>query len=407
MIVRRAVARDRDALVGLAGTMGGHDDVASRAHPFSTLDAQLDAPNVRVLVACDARETVVGFASIRTQWSAFEDRREAVLAALAVAERERGHGIGRALLDAVDATARELGCAVVVLTSRVTRTRAHDFYRANGFDERPPALRFERAIAANAGTLVDRFLAAAGRAATGVSVAIAGRRGGGSVGIGADGAPTELADAAAERAAFAEFVPLGVPIVSEEAGLVGARSVDPDEAWISLDPLDGSRNYVLGYPSYAMSAALVLAGRPLAGLVADLVSGRRYVARKDGGATLDGVALQTRRSPLAALPSPMPGETFPPLPSIGRLRISGSMALDFCRVGDGSLGAFYGLARPVAHAHDIAAAILVIEEAGGVVIDATGAPPVLEPDPRRQYGVVAAADEALARELAGLTRRVG
>lgn len=401
-LLRPASAHDNAAIAALLRAMGGHDDVGVAAG-LRSLAAVLAAPEYRVIVA-ERDGSVVGFAALQARTSPLDDRREAWLAALAVTPDLRGDGVGLALLGASEREAARLGCAAIVLESSAWREYAHAFYLANGFTEKPPARRFERGVTPNGTSAIDRFLDAASRAASAIAVAIAGRGAQTSVGIGADDAPTEDADDAAERAAFAELLPLGHPIVSEEAGLVGADAVDPAQPWISLDPLDGSRNFVAAYPAYATSLALVQAGRPLAALVVDLAGNHRWEARANGGATLDGRPIRTRRGPLAAIPSPLPGTTrLRSLPGIERLRIGGSTASDLCRVGDGSLAAFYALDRAVVHVHDLAAAMLVIEEAGGAVVDGAGARPTLVPDARIVLDVVAAADAAYARELAAAT----
>ncbi|HYZ15934.1 MAG TPA: inositol monophosphatase family protein, partial [Candidatus Acidoferrum sp.] len=208
--------------------------------------------------------------------------------------------------------------------------------------------------------------------------------------------------AAAERAALSELLPLGIPVVSEESGLVGAATIDPDQPWISLDPLDGSRNFVAGYPLYATSIGLVHHGQPIAGLVADLAGGHRWSAHLGGGAICDGRPIRTRRSPLGALPSPVPGGAgVRELPNITRVRISGSTTSDLCRVADGSLAVFFALDRPVVHVHDLAAAMIIIEEAGGTVIDRAGVRPVLTPDPACCLEIVAAYERSAARAFAG------
>lgn len=400
-IVRLARPGDREAIVAAIATMGGHDDVGERADPLTTFQALLAAPGARALVA-ERDGAVVGVAAFEARTSLLTDRREAWLGVLAVAPGMRSQRIGTALLAAVEREAARLGCAAVVLESSQTRERAQSFYLDRGYVEAAPARRFARELRPSMAALPERFLALAARAASAVAVAVAGRAALAAVGIGADGAPTEAADEAAERAACAELAPLGLPIVSEESGTIGGP-VDPASQWISLDPLDGSRNFVAGYPAYATSIALVAAGRPLAGLVVDLVSGSRWAAVAGEGATRDGVHVTTRRSGLAAVPSGLPGDpctrTFP---GIARVRMSGSTTRDLCGVADGSLAAFYGLDRPVVHVHDLAAAMLVVEEAGGCVVDRRGRVPTLVPDVAACLDVVAACDRATAEALLAL-----
>lgn len=401
-LVRLACPEDRPAIVGLIGAMGGHDDIYDRVDPLSMLGAMLAAPECRVLVA-ERAGVVIGVAVLLARTAPLRDRREAWLGLLAVAPRFRSQAVGAELLAAADRAAAALGCAAIVVETSLGRDRAHRFYERSGFRERAPARRFERRVARPAADLPDRFLAAAARAASRVAEAVAGRGGSPAVGMGADGAPTEAADDAAERAAIAELWPLGLPIVSEEAGLVGAASVDPAQPWISLDPLDGSRNFLNGYPAYATSIGLVQGGKPLAGLVADLAGGSRWEARAGAGALRDGRTIRTRRSPLAAQPSPLPGQKpLRDLPGFARVRISGSTATDVCRVGDGSVAAFFALDRPVVHVHDLAAAMVIVQEAGGCVVDRAGRTPVLVPDAAVYLDIVAACDRETALRLTGL-----
>jgi fructose-1,6-bisphosphatase/inositol monophosphatase family enzyme/GNAT superfamily N-acetyltransferase len=400
--VRLACVEDRAAIVALIAAMGGHDEIGAGADPLATLGALLAAPECRVLVA-QYDGDVAGVAVLQVRTSLLYDRREAWLGALAVAPDFRSQSIGAALLAAADREAAALGCAAIVLETSIGRDRAHAFYERAGFTQRAPARRFERVVAIADAELPERFLAAAARAAARIAEAVAGRGRAAAVGIGADGAPIEAADAAAERAAFAELLPLGLPIVSEEAGLVGADSIDPAQPWISLDPLDGSRNFVNGYSPYATSIGLVQNGKPIAGLVADLAGGSRWQARAGAGASRDGRTIQTRRGPLAALPSPLPGEKpLRGLPGFMRIRVSGSTAGDLCRVGDGAIAAFFALDRPVVHVHDLAAAMLVVQEAGGCVLDRAGQTPILVPDAALFLDVVAACDRETALRLVQL-----
>lgn len=399
LIVRPARWTDRDAILRLTLAMGGHDDVARRDDPMRRLGAALGRADTRVVVA-ERDGAIVGFAEVQARVSMVTDRFEAWLGALAVAPQARRGGVGAALLAAVEREARLLGCDAIVLESSAWRDDAYAFYRRSGFDERAPAVRFARTLSSDDdAALLQRFLDAAARAANAVAAAIAGLRDEASVGQGADGAPTEAADAAAEDAALRAFAALPCAIVSEERGLIGAPP-GPGDCWIALDPLDGSRNYRAGYPPYAMAAGLVRDGVAIAGYVADLTSGRRWWAA-GGAAYVDGRPAHTRRSPIAVVPSPSSGA--PPariaIPGVTRIRASGSTAIDLCRVADGSAAAFVALDRAVAHAHDLAGAMAVIVAAGGCVLEDGGRVPVLAPDAAALHRIVAAADRELAEAL--------
>lgn len=85
----------------------------------------------------------------------------------------------------------------------------------------------------------------------------------------------EDADAAAHDTAVSVLGALGVPVLG---ALSRDQAVPEGMPWIVIDPLDGARNFRAGLPPWAFSAALVKDGRPVAGLVADLSSGRRWSA---------------------------------------------------------------------------------------------------------------------------------
>jgi len=354
--IRPATWDDRAAILALVVTMGGHEDVAQHTDPLRELGAMLRSSYARTFVA-DVDGAVAGVANVLARSSLTEDARIAILSSVAVSESQRGRGIGTLLLDAVDEAARSLGCTGIALQSARVRTGAHAFYREHGYVEARPSATFRRGVPelASDAPIVAQFLARAARAASAVDAAIVDLGTAASVGMGADGAATEAADLAAESAAVAELRGLSLPIVSEEAGVIG-DDPRPGDMWIALDPLDGSRNYRAGLPPYGIAIGLVRAGVAIAGFVCDLSSGRRWWAGDDGIAYADGRSVHARRGELIALPSPEGVDDLVRPRRVGhRARISGSCAIDLCRVADGSLSAFVALRRPVAHAHDLAA----------------------------------------------------
>ncbi len=401
---RAARREDRAAIVALIGAMGGHGDILERSDPLAVLRHVTASPCSRALVA-ERDGALVGVAVVTALTTALYDRREAWLEVMAVAPDARRSGVGAALLAAVEREALVLGCTALTLESSMWRDGAHAFYHGQEFAEIAPARRFVRAIDAARTTVQEQFLAAAGRAATGVMHAIAGLERDPDAGRGADGAPTTAADAAAEDAILVALGGLSIPIVSEEAGILGGP-LQPGGLWVCVDPLDGTRNFRAGFPAYATSMALVSGSRPIAAFVGDLVTGRRYHACEGQGAFRDGMRVSARRGPLVGAPSPEPGVAPPPVPpGAERVRMSGSTVSDFVRVADGSLAAFVALDRAVTHVHDLAAAYLLVREAGGVVFDADGDEPKLVPNPKATYRVVAAADADLAYQLCGVRPR--
>lgn len=158
--------------------------------------------------------------------------------------------------------------------------------------------------------------------------------------------------------------------------------------WI-VDPLDGTTNFIHGYPNYAVSIALSIDGRIDHGVVLDVCSGDLFHAsrgqgawcnampiRVDTGRSLAGAVLATScparaaadPSRAIAMLSDMMGRT-------AAIRRSGSAALDMARVAAGQCdGAFdQGL-----NAWDVAAGGLLITEAGGCIGNFQGAPDYLE-----------------------------
>jgi myo-inositol-1(or 4)-monophosphatase len=151
------------------------------------------------------------------------------------------------------------------------------------------------------------------------------------------------------------------------------------------DPLDGTTNFLHGFPWYAVSIAAMVSGEAVAGVVLNVANGDLYTAAKGSGARRNGqpIHVSTIEEPSRALL----GTGFPfkhregiepylrVLPklmeSAAGLRRAGAASLDLCDVACGRFDAFweYQLAP-----WDVAAGILIIREAGGVVTDLVGNP---------------------------------
>jgi myo-inositol-1(or 4)-monophosphatase len=197
-------------------------------------------------------------------------------------------------------------------------------------------------------------------------------------------------DRASERAireVLGEGTP-DIPVVGEEAGGAGGR-----RSWV-VDPLDGTTNFVHGFPVVGVSVALVEDGRPTVGVVhapflgqtflgarglgAHVRSGRREVEARVSGRPVEhavvGTGFPFRRKSL--LPRYMAAFEA----CLGRfedLRRPGAAALDLAWVAAGVFEGFFELGLA---AWDVAAGALLIEEAGGVVSDWQGGPDYLGGD---------------------------
>jgi GNAT superfamily N-acetyltransferase len=130
LTIRDARADDAAAIAELLGQLG---------YPTSSSAAEGRLDRLRIVgdrvVVADADGAVVGLAHLQVTPAIEHERPAAKLAALVVDEAHRGEGIGRALVDAIEAEARARGCALLYLTTAMRRAEAHEFYRRVGLEE--------------------------------------------------------------------------------------------------------------------------------------------------------------------------------------------------------------------------------------------------------------------------------
>jgi N-acetylglutamate synthase-like GNAT family acetyltransferase len=126
--VRDAREEDSAAIAYLLGQLGypaSADAVPARIE-------RMRAAGDRVVVA-ETGGRVVGLAALHVSPSLEHDAPAGKLAAIVVDETQRGRGAGRALVEAMEAEARERGCAVFFVTTAQGRADAHAFYERLGF----------------------------------------------------------------------------------------------------------------------------------------------------------------------------------------------------------------------------------------------------------------------------------
>ena len=190
--------------------------------------------------------------------------------------------------------------------------------------------------------------------------------------MGADNTPTERLDKIAEDIVLEIFREHKVCkyLLSEEAGMV---DIGGDEGIAYLDPVDGSFNAGAGIPFYALSVALSNGKETVLGYVRNLAADEVFTAVKGKGAFLNGKAIHPSEKTglnVSALsvyaPSPMMKKLLDAGYSARRSRKFGASALELCYVACGRLEGFLDL-RGTLRITDAAAAILILEEAGGVV----------------------------------------
>ena len=217
---------------------------------------------------------------------------------------------------------------------------------------------------------------------------------------GEGGDQTLVIDQQAEDAVFAQLDAMHAAgarftAISEERGIVGYGSPD---IRVVIDPIDGSLNAKRGMRSYALSIA-VADGPTMAdvafGYVYDFGVGEEWTARRGDGAFLDGRRIvdppperrmSDGRLELVVIESSDPRWMAPAMDGlrehVHRVRAIGSIAISCCQVAAARADGMLTLWRT--RAVDIAAAQLIVREAGGLVAfpafdDPLGAPLDLEP----------------------------
>lgn len=194
-------------------------------------------------------------------------------------------------------------------------------------------------------------------------------------------------------------------ILGEESG---ARQGDSVVRWV-VDPIDGTVNFVLGLPNYAVSVAAELRGRIVAGAVCAPVTGETFHAHLGGGAYLAGARLTGPRDvPLdravigtgfgydrgvRARQAAVVAELLGQVADIRRL---GSASLDLCAAAAGRLDGYFEAAL---NYWDYAAGLLIATEAGCLASGLRGNPPAA--------AMTAVAGRGCAAALFALLERLG
>ena len=211
------------------------------------------------------------------------------------------------------------------------------------------------------------------------------------------------ADIASEEAII-EILQQAYPkhrFLGEETGNIGPE--DSPHEWV-IDPLDGTANFVHGYPYFCISIALRYKGKVEHAVIYDPIKDDIYCASLGGGAQKNNHRLRLNKHKLldkaligTALPSTKSHlrSTFieankTVIENCSSLRICGAAALDLAYVAAGSLDGFWSVGlKP----WDVAAASLIIKEAGGIVMDHQGGESYID------SGNIIAANPKLIKQL--------
>lgn len=159
-----------------------------------------------------------------------------------------------------------------------------------------------------------------------------------------------------------------------EAGWLSEETADSPErlskklAWI-VDPLDGTKEFVMGIPEFAVSVGLVADGRPVLGVVYNPAGDELFVAQAGQGILVNGqpAGVSGRDSLPGSMVDASRSEIkrgeFAPFEGLVELHVTGSIAYKLARVASGRADATWS--RGPKNEWDICAGVLLVQEAGG------------------------------------------
>lgn len=191
--------------------------------------------------------------------------------------------------------------------------------------------------------------------------------------------------------------------LAEESGGSGAQQ---EFLWI-IDPLDGTKNFIHGFPMFAVSIALKHRGDLLVGVVLDPIRDELFYAERGGGAFLNHQRMRVSQTrdllqcligtgfPFRAkhLTEPYFKAFIQLFHEVSDVRRAGAAALDLAYIACGRLDGFWEVTL---HSWDIAAGALLIEEAGGKITDLWGG------DTHLQCGHIAASNGLIHERITGV-----
>lgn len=238
------------------------------------------------------------------------------------------------------------------------------------------------------------------------------------LGRGAGGDPMKLVDLAAEKAIVEVLLQHGVSftLVSEESG-VKVYGSNPEDCYVTVDPIDGTTNLVHRLPFYCSSIAI--SHKPVlsdvyAAMVADLFHGNTYTATKGEGAYCNGDKIST--SSTSSLEEAVMGldlntykikEVAPQLSELiqntGHIRHFGANALELCFVAEGLTDAFVDI-RGKLRTTDVAAGFLILKEAGGIISAPDRQPVDVKLDPKQTLKFVASGNPKIHESILRLIK---
>jgi myo-inositol-1(or 4)-monophosphatase len=238
------------------------------------------------------------------------------------------------------------------------------------------------------------------------------------LGKGAGGDLMKPVDLAAEKAIVEVLQQSGISftLISEESG-VKEFGKTPHQCYVTVDPIDGTTNLVHGLPFYASSIAIStkpVLSTVFAALVTDLAHDVAYTAIEGKGAYRDGEKITSSTSD--SLEDAMVGldlnsykvkEIAPQLTALiqktKHIRHFGANALELCYVADGTTDAFIDI-RGKLRTTDLAAAYLIVKEAGGTVTTPLGEALDAKLDPKQTVKFLASGNTRIQKIILSLVK---
>lgn len=192
----------------------------------------------------------------------------------------------------------------------------------------------------------------------------------------------DLAAEAAILRVMAEGIP-SATVLAEESATELADGMLSKGIAIVVDPLDGTTNFLHGYPEYAVSIAVLADGEPVVGVVHDVPGNEVFTATSGGGCCLNGerVLVSTISEPHRALIgtgfpfkdandiTPYHRQMAAVMAHVSGVRRPGAASIDLASV---ACGRFEGFWEMQLAPWDFAAGMLLVREAGGVATDLNG-----------------------------------
>jgi myo-inositol-1(or 4)-monophosphatase len=239
-----------------------------------------------------------------------------------------------------------------------------------------------------------------------------------NLGIGAGGDPIKRIDLAAENAIINTLKnhKISFTLISEESG-TKEYGKTPYKHYVTTDPIDGTTNLTRGIPFYATS--ITASTKPTlntihTALVADLYHDVTYTAQKGKGAHRNNKKITPSKE--ISLEEAVIGidintikiqEIIPQLTSLiqrtKHIRHFGADALELCYVADGTTDAFIDI-RGKLRATDMAAAWLIIQEAGAKITTPEGKPLTINLNPKQKVTFIAAANQKIHKTILNLIK---